>query len=167
MNNTIWDIKLTQDEIVALIEDGEFSEEDAKENLEMVEKMISDKFDSIVYVNDNLNADIVALNTKIKELQEKVKKKEKQLKHFNDYVLMGMKALGKKEIKHSTGKVTIRIDKVVKVLNIDDVPKEFIKTKEIIEKNVDKMSVKKFLKDNPKKDIKGVELIDNEKLSFK
>jgi hypothetical protein len=105
---------------------------------------------------------IIAAKARIEGLRDFIKVHENRMAAFDRNVAQCMKLLGHSKLKGITSTITIR--KPSKVLFIEDqkfVPNQFLTVKS--EVKVDKAELKKFVKDN---EVKGVRLVDSEKISI-
>lgn len=123
------------------------------DTLEALDGEISDKAQNIGFVNANMTAKIEAIDNEIKRLQAMKKIEQNKQNSLKDYLRNNMEQMGIKKIECDLFSITLRkpVD-VVSIDNPDEVPRDFYKVVE----SIDKALIKKALKDGH--EVKGASL---------
>jgi len=145
-------------------ETGEFFDDNALNELHLE---LDKKIEGIGIYSKNIQSDINELDTEIKNLKERKEQKEKKKNNIENYLKDYL--LNNDIPMFETPKVLIKFRKstTVNVLDINKVPLDFIKRKEIIEDSVDKNAVKAYIKSHKDETINGIEVVENKNMSIK
>lgn len=145
--------EFAENEMKALDELG-FDTEEAREKLECIEEQICKEVSKMDYWNGALKNQINALEdlklsfkSAIQAIDSKIKKREQTIKWIQENILP---KLVNSKGKLDTGFKTYTLyetDGELEILDESKVPTEFIKTK--IEQSINKVALKKYVKDNP------------------
>lgn len=150
------------------LETGELLEgADLDNAINEIEMEINEKIENIGLFCKSLSSEVEALDKEIKSLQDRKKSKENKIKSLSSY-LKGFLLLHKVP-KFETPRLVLKFrkSKTVEVLDINKVPRAFIKEKEVvIEESVDKMLVKSYLKEHKDETINGIEIVENQNLNI-
>lgn len=127
--------------------------EDEKElatYLDGVEMQLVEKANNIIRYRQSLIAGAEAIDTEIKRLSDLKKSVSNKAKNIENYISYAMKKHNIEKIDADIAKISFRKSETLEVENEALIPEEFILTKEI--KQVDKMAIKKAIKDGRKVD---------------
>lgn len=102
--------------VLDAIEMGDVPEECIKDTLDSVEGELIGKLDSIVSYIKQLKIEKEGIKEEIRNLQERVKQKERKINSLENYVLGSMKVTGKNKIE--TAKNVMRVAKNQPSVNI-------------------------------------------------
>lgn len=125
-----------------------------KDTLESIKGEIKEKAQNIAFVNANMSARIDAIDGEIKRLQAMKKTEQNKQEALKDYLRTNMENMGVKKIECDLFTITLRkpVD-VVSIDNPDDIPRDYYKVVE----SIDKTLIKQALKDGH--DVKGASLV--------
>lgn len=123
----------------------ELAKENCQEMLSFLKEELKAKSNSILKYIRNLEAEKGAVVEEMERLEKMKKRKESKLAFLKKYLVQTMLDLEEKKIETDIGSYGIRKSSKVEVLDITQIPKEFIKVKE--EKAIDKISIGNYLKE--------------------
>lgn len=141
-----------------LLHNEELTEEEANHIGEELAIALRDKSSDIIGFYLNEKADIEAIDTEIKRLQEMKKRKVNNLERFKEYVKSNMEQLNLQKIETELGKITLAKNPIsVEIIDEDKIPEQY-KTAEITYK-IDKKAIANDYKEG--KVIEGVNVHDD------
>lgn len=148
-----------------LLNNEEITEEEANHIGEELAIALREKSSDIIGFYLNEKADLEAIDTEIKRLQEMKKSKVNNLERFKEYVKQNMEQLNLQKIETELGKITLAKNPIsVEIIDEDKIPEQY-KTAEITYK-IDKKAIANDYKEG--KVIEGVNIHDdNTSLRFK
>tara|TARA_R110000822_G_C15160578_1_gene478214 strand:- start:3 stop:488 length:486 start_codon:yes stop_codon:yes gene_type:complete len=157
--------ELTQDqqEILAQVENDEFSIDDVSDHLNMLESERNKKIESYLHVINRLTSEEVTIKTELERLQAIRLTKEKALTRIKEWLLMSMRDGEKHQFDlFKVSKVKGR--EVIKITNDSLISESYTEYKEI--RTVDKRAMLSDLKAG--KEVSGAEIsIGNPSLRIK
>tara|TARA_R110000851_G_scaffold85818_2_gene186422 strand:+ start:54 stop:539 length:486 start_codon:yes stop_codon:yes gene_type:complete len=157
--------ELTQDqqEILAQVENDEFSIDDVSDHLNMLESERNKKIESYLHVINRLTSEEVTIKTELERLQAIRLTKEKALTRIKEWLLMSMRDGEKHQFDlFKVSKVKGR--EVIKITNDSLISESYTEYKEI--RTVDKRAMLSDLKAG--KEVPGAEIsIGNPSLRIK
>lgn len=133
------------------------------EELEQLSAARDTKLENIGAYIKNLTAEAAALKSEEEALKRRRQTKEKQIERLKGYVSNSMQNAGQSKFDSPKAVFSFRSSKAVNVLNLEAVPKEFIRTKTEI--SADKTAIAKLLKAGQA--VAGCELLENKSLQIK
>ena len=119
----IYQLNAALESFIEACESGEIPEEAINDTLESLEGEIDMKLDDIACACKNIEALIEDIKAEECKLEERRKRKEKQLERLKEYMKSAMLASGRSSLETARNKITFRTSRAIKVC---DVP-EFIK----------------------------------------
>ena len=141
-----------------LLHNEELTEEEANHIGEELAIALREKSSDIIGFYLNEKADIEAIDTEIKRLQEMKKRKVNNLERFKEYVKSNMEQLNLQKIETELGKITLAKNPLsVEIIDEDKIPEQY-KTAEITYK-IDKKAIANDYKEG--KVIEGVNIHDD------
>ena len=162
ISTTIFEIGNEYQNIIALIEqnNGEMSD-DLHEAYINSREELNNKAKAYIYVIRNKENLISNIDAEIDRLKEMKKRTENEIDRIKNYLSMAVDTFGNFE----TGlhKISNRISKSVDIINLEELPKQFIKDK--IEISADKNAIKKAIESG--ENISGVLLVTKSNLQIK
>lgn len=125
-----------------------------KDTLESIKGEITEKAQNIAFVNANMSARIDAIDGEIKRLQAMKKVEQNKQEALKDYLRINMEQMELKKIECDLFTITLRkpVD-VVSIDNPDDIPRDYYKVVE----SIDKVLIKQAIKDGH--EVKGASLV--------
>jgi hypothetical protein len=159
----IYELTNAELELKETLEEQFDSEEAAQIIADTLGADIENKLEGYAKVRKSFEAEQVAIKTEFDRLKALFEKSKKAEERLDTAVLNYMTATGKAEAKAGIYTYKVKESTATNVLDIDAVPKEYIKTK--VENAVDKVAVLKALRAGT--EIPGVELITNKRVSLK
>lgn len=140
-------------------ENGEITEELAKEIQAELQTALTNKSTNIIAYYQNKQALINGIDEEIKRLQDFKKSEKSKLDNYKEYVKNNMELLGIEKIETPVGKLTIAKSPIsVEIINEDEIPNEY---KTIVtEIKVDKNKIKDNFKSTGEI-VAGVKIITN------
>ena len=181
MDRTLFEI---QDSMMNLLEyhvddtTGEFieTEEEFNELYDSIQLDLQTKLDNTNCLQKMLNGEIDVIDKEIKRLTAEKKARERKcewLKNRVDYFVkcqftdengnLDTEGLNKYKLDLPHSKIGYRKSDSVEVIDINKLPKEYIKTK--VEENPDKVAIKNAIKDG--KEIEGARIVTNYNIQIK
>ena len=161
-NTTIFEIGNEYQNIIALIEqnNGEMSD-DLHEAYINSREELNNKAKAYIYVIRNKENLISNIDAEIDRLKEMKKRTENEINRIKNYLSMAVDTFGNFE----TGlhKISNRISKSVDIINLEELPKQFIKEK--VELSADKTAIKKAIESGI--NISGALLVTKSNLQIK
>ena len=151
-------------DILALKEINNIDETEKAQIMEIIEKQIENKSESIIAVVRGLELDINSVDEEIKRLTLLKKNKQNNLNNLKKYTKECMERIGSKRIQTKLGDISIRKNPAsVNIIDEKSIPKEYIqlKTTELI----DKKALLKDLKNGVV--IEGVEIAQGTSISIR
>ena len=150
-----------------LIDRDVLSPEEQVELETMIAKKIENSSEEIIKFYKSNQAYVDSLKSEIADLQARKKKAENREAVIKERLTENMKRMGIPRIDTTIGSMVVpnRVDLSINVVDIEKVPKEFIKEK--TEVSVDKTAVKKYFKETGEI-VAGTEVVENQgKVMFK
>jgi archaellum component FlaC len=161
-STTIFEIGNEYQNIIALIEqnNGEMSD-DLHEAYINSRDELNNKAKAYIYVIKNKENLISNIDAEIDRLKEMKKRTENEINRIKNYLSMAVDTFGNFE----TGlhKISNRISKSVDIINLEELPKQFIKEK--VELSADKTAIKKAMESGI--NISGALLVTKSNLQIK
>lgn len=120
-------------QILGMMEDPELDPQMLKDTMEGIEGALEDKFDNYVYVAKEMQADIMALEQTIKELQARKDSKEANLKKMKEIMTLVMNTTGKVKFKTALHSYWVQKNPESVVIDTEDVraiPEDYLTFKE-------------------------------------
>lgn len=141
------------------VENGEITEELAKEIQDELQTALTNKSANIIAYYQNKQTLINGIDEEIKRLQEFKKSEKTKLDNYKEYVKNNMEVLGIEKIETPVGKLTIAKSPIsVEIINENEIPSEY---KTIVtETKVDKKKIADNFKTTGEI-IAGVNIITN------
>ena len=133
------------------------------ETMEFLKEELSHKSSNIIKYISNLDAEAQSIKVEIDRLSKAKKSREKKLESLKRYLISTMQYLEKTKIETDIGTYGIRKSTALKVLDMNKIPKEYLKVKKEI--SIDKRELTSYIKAG--EDIKGVVLVENYSLQIK
>lgn len=159
---TVFEIGNEYQNIISLIEqnNGEMSD-DLHEAYINSRDELNNKAKAYIYVIRNKENLISNIDAEIDRLKEMKKRTENEIERIKNYLSMAVDTFGNFE----TGlhKISNRISKSVDIINLEELPKQFIKEK--IELSADKTAIKKAFESG--ENISGALLVTKSNLQIK
>lgn len=146
-----------------LEEIAEVSEEDMTEYLDGVQLQLNDKVNGIVKYQKNMEANAEAVRHEITRLTKLMGIYSNTAKRLKNYMSNELQNNGIEKLETDIAKLYFLESETLVVTDEKIIPKEFIKVKEV--RSVDKIGIKKALKDGRK--IDGVMIQENKNLQIK
>lgn len=141
------------------VENGEITEELAKEIQDELQTALTNKSANIIAYYQNKQTLINGIDEEIKRLQEFKKSEKTKLDNYKEYVKNNMEVLGIEKIETPVGKLTIAKSPIsVEIINENEIPSEY-KTV-VTETKVDKKKIADNFKTTGEI-IAGVNIITN------
>lgn len=134
-----------------------------EQELFISEQEFKDKSIAYCCVTEGINSEIKAIDELIEKLQAKKKAKQKTIDTLKKRVLSAMEIFGIYKIESPIMKLSIRKTSSVEIVNQNQLPEEFIRTK--TETAPDKIKIKNALEEG--QEINGAILIYNTSLQIK
>jgi TolA-binding protein len=111
-------------ELQALLESGDIDEQTVLDTMESIGA--SEKLESYVYVQKNLEAEIDAFKAEIERMTERKKSLEAQVERLKNAQIAFMQASGQKSANAGTFKLTMRENKSVEITDEAAIPSEYV-----------------------------------------
>ncbi|MCI7681893.1 siphovirus Gp157 family protein [Fusobacterium necrophorum] len=140
----------------------ELAKENCQEMLCFLKEQLKEKSNSILKYIRNLESEKRMIVGEVERLEKMKKRKESKLAFLKKYLVQTMLDLEEKKIETDIGSYGIRKSSKVEVLDITQIPKEFIKVKE--EKTVDKVGIGNYLKEFG--ELPGAKIVENYSLQI-
>lgn len=121
---TLFEMSAAARELQALLESGEIDEQTVLDTMESIGA--SEKLESYVYVQKNLEAEIDAFKAEIERMTERKKSLEAQVERLKNAQIAFMQASGQKSANAGTFKLTMRENKSVEITDEAAIPAEYI-----------------------------------------
>lgn len=121
---TLFEMSAAALELQALLESGEIDEQTVIDTMESIGA--SEKLESYVYVQKNLEAEIDAFKAEIERMTERKKSLEAQVERLKNAQIAFMQASGQKSANAGTFKLTMRENKSVEITDETAIPAEYI-----------------------------------------
>lgn len=121
---TLFEMSAAARELQALLESGEIDEQTVLDTMESIGA--SEKLESYVYVQKNLEAEIDAFKAEIDRMTERKKSLEAQVERLKNAQIAFMQASGQKSANAGTFKLTMRENKSVEITDEAAIPAEYI-----------------------------------------
>jgi hypothetical protein len=154
----LFDLTADYLQILDMMDDPELDQQTLADTMEGIEGALEDKFDRYVYVAKQEQGDIDVLNETIKQLQERKKSKEENLKKLKKVMTDVMNVTGK--IKFKTAQHSYWVQKnpksvVIDTENVRDIPEDYLTFKE---PEANKTAIQKAIEEG--KDFSGLAHIE-------
>lgn len=154
-NTTAIAIAANMTKLMALVESGEFTQEDIADTLEGEELALGDKFDGIMTLIRNLEGQAKTVDEEVKRLSDRKKSFEGQAKNLKAYVLKCLQAAELKTFKTERNTLTVRKGSVSVVIdNVDLLPDDLVDVATVVAP--DKKKIKEAIEAG--EDVKGAHL---------
>lgn len=150
---TLFEMSAAARELQTLLESGDIDEQTVLDTMESIGA--SEKLESYVYVQKNLEAEIDAFKAEIERMTERKKSLEAQVERLKNAQIAFMQASGQKSANAGTFKLTMRENKSVEITDEAAIPAEYI-TEIPASTRPDKKAMLAALKDGAK--IEGAQL---------
>lgn len=124
MSMTLFEMSAAARELQALLESGDIDEQTVLDTMESIGA--SEKLESYVYVQKNLEAEIDAFKAEIERMTERKKSLEAQVERLKNAQIAFMQASGQKSANAGTFKLTMRENKSVEITDESVIPAEYI-----------------------------------------
>jgi TolA-binding protein len=121
---TLFEMSAAALELQALLESGDIDEQTVLDTMESIGA--SEKLESYVYVQKNLEAEIDAFKAEIERMTERKKSLEAQVERLKNAQIAFMQASGQKSANAGTFKLTMRENKSVEITDEATIPAEYI-----------------------------------------
>lgn len=121
---TLFEMSAAARELQVLLESGEIDEQTVLDTMESIGA--SEKLESYVYVQKNLEAEIDAFKAEIERMTERKKSLEAQVERLKNAQIAFMQASGQKSANAGTFKLTMRENKSVEITDEAAIPAEYI-----------------------------------------
>ena len=167
-----------EDKLYNLIENGFDAETgeilegtDLSDSITACQMALSDKISNIACMIKNLQSDAEALKAekaKLAKRQAVAEHKAEWLKHYlNSYLQSTVEDVRKYKYSDARCAISFRKSESVEIEDINAIPEEYIKPRTLKDTDIDKTSIKKFLKENADATVTGAELVEKENLQIK
>ena len=140
---TLYEMSDTARQLYELLEAGEIDEQTVLDTMESIGA--SEKLESYVYIQKQLEAEASAFKAEIDRMNERKKSLENQIDRMKKAQLEFMQATGQKKAAAGTFTITMRENKSVKVLDQKAIPSAYL-TEKPAEYNPDKKAILAALK---------------------
>ena len=137
--------------LYGLLETGEIDSKTLEDTLESIGA--NEKLENYVYIQKQLESDLVALKNEKDRLEKKIKTCNNNIEKMRSAVLMFMMASGIKKAKAGTFNLSVGTSEKIRVTDERKIPREFFIEQQ---PKIDLMALKKLLKSGDK--IPGAEL---------
>lgn len=144
-------------------EQEEVDQEFYTETMEFLKEELSHKSSNIIKYISNLDAEAQSIKIEIDRLSKAKKSRERKLESLKSYLISTMQHLEKTKIETDIGTYGIRKSTALKVLDMNKIPKEYLKVKKEI--SIDKRELTSHIKAG--EDIEGAILVENYSLQIK
>lgn len=131
--------------LYGLLETGEIDPKTLKDTLESIGA--NEKLENYVYIQKQLESDLVALKNEKDRLEKKIKTCSNNIEKMKSAVLMFMTAAGIKKAKAGTFNLSVGTSEKIRVTDESKIPQEFLIKQP---PKIDLMSLKKLLKNGDK-----------------
>lgn len=121
---TLFEMSAAAQQLQTLLEAGEIDEQVLADTMESIGA--SEKLESYVYVQKNLEAEIVAFDAEIKRMTERKKALESRVERLKAAQVQFMQATGQKSASAGTFRLTLRESKSVEITDEAAIPAEYI-----------------------------------------
>lgn len=141
----LYELTKQLDELHTMVIDGEATQEQLSDTMEMIEGEFQDKALQVAQFVRSLTPSVEAIDTEIKRLQARKKSIVSKADWFKDYMKRNMQDSEITKIEHDL--FTISLRKGVEVAVVDDIdklPDDYVEVKSVIQ--ADKKSLLKALK---------------------
>lgn len=174
------------DKLYYLIESGFDSETGEVLNQEDLNKAINEttmeldkKIDNIAKFIKNLDSDIEALKKEKQNLQQRIKVKENKLNSLKQYLDGYFKysqpeyfddvsgSVKFKKFETPSCVISYRKSDSVKIVDVNKIPKQYIKQRILSEDDVNKTEIKNYLKLHDNEEVEGAILLHNKTINIK
>jgi hypothetical protein len=116
--------------LMKLVENGELSQDDITDTMEAIESTFEDKALSLIYVHDNINADVVAIDNEIERLQARKKVMTNHQQTMKEYLRTNMEASNISKIECPLFTITLKKGRdIVEILDSDKIPTDYLNIK--------------------------------------
>ncbi|HEY4437644.1 MAG TPA: siphovirus Gp157 family protein [Lelliottia sp.] len=154
-NTTAISIAANMTNLLALVENGEFTFEDIADTLEGEELALGDKFDGIMSLVRNLEGQANTVGDEVKRLSDRKKSFETQAKNLKTYILSCLQAAELKTFKTERNTLTVRKGSISVVIdNVDQLPDELVDVATVV--SPDKKKIKEAIEAG--EEVKGAHL---------
>ena len=128
----LYEIAENHRELAELVDSGEMTMEQVADTMEMIEGEFSDKAQSLVAIKENMEGDVIAIDSAIKRLTERKKVIQNRQASMIEYLRTNMESSGITKIKCPYFEITLAKGRdVVRVDNPSLISSEYIETKVI------------------------------------
>lgn len=121
---TLYEMSAAARQLYELLESGEIDEQTVLDTMESIGA--SEKLESYVYVQKQLEAEIVAFKAEIGRMTERKKSLENQVERLKNAQIAFMQATGQKSTNAGTFKLTVRENKSVEIMDETVIPSEYV-----------------------------------------
>lgn len=160
---TIKDMMIDTLDIFLESEQEEIDQSFYNETMEYLKEELSYKSSNIIKYISNLDAEAQSIKIEIDRLSKAKKSRERKLESLKSYLISTMQHLEKTKIETNLGTYGLRKSTVLKVLDMNKIPEEYLKVKK--EVSVDKRELKNYIKTG--KYTEGAILVENYSLQIK
>lgn len=140
---TLYEMTDAARHLYALLDAGEIDEQAVLDTMESIGA--SEKLESYIYIQKQLEAEASAFKTEIDRMNERKKSLENQIDRMKKAQLEFMQATGQKKAVAGTFTITMRENKSVKVIDQNAIPSAYL-TEKPAEYNPDKKAILAALK---------------------
>ena len=141
----------------------EMDQEFYQESMDLLKNELRNKSSNIIKYLRNLDAETIAIKDELDRLTKAKKSRERKSKSLKEYLVNTMTFLDKSKIESDIGTYGLRKSHPLVILDINKIPKEFIRIKE--ETSVDKRAVTNYIKSGH--DVEGASLVEKYSLQIK
>jgi hypothetical protein len=120
---TLYEMSAAARQLYELLENGEIDEQTVLDTMESIGA--SEKLESYVYVQKELEAEIEAFKAEIDRMTERKKSLENQVERLKNAQIAFMQASGQKSANAGTFKLTVRENKSVEIMDETAIPSEY------------------------------------------
>lgn len=121
---TLYEMSAAAMQLYELLEAGEIDEKTVEDTMESIGA--SEKLESYVYVQAQLEAEIGAYKAEIDRMTERKKSLEAQVERLKNAQIAYMQATGQKSANAGTFKLTLRANKSVEITDESAIPDEYL-----------------------------------------
>ncbi len=142
---TLYEITNDYLQLMTMLEDPDLDPQTLADTMEGIEGELEVKAESYAKVMKNLEADVAGIKSEIDRLSERKKTIENNIKRMKEALQFSMETTGKTKFKTELFSFGIRNNAPAVVMDeqyIENIPREFIRVKE----EVDKTAIKEALK---------------------
>ena len=158
----LYEITEQHRQLEKLVEDGEFSDEMVADTFASIEGAFEDKALSLIHVVSNMEADMEAIDSQIKRLQDMKKVRVNKRESLREYLRFNMEASSITKIDCPLFNISLRKGRdIVEINDPDKIPDDFVTP--VVDLKIDKPKLLKALKEGS---VAGASLVKSKSSLF-